>query len=167
MQLDVAHEGGRRGGGAALLRGRLEVVFVGFALELGQHFVDTPTVAIEIGENDDALRAAEIAASSGELRFRLVEDAPEAGDPRGLAMFQVVDFLGGRTTIEVGLDQTIELARCQDGPVGVDNGSLLRQTKLRASEEAFRTRSHAFVTRREQRLTRPPGVGSVLRTGVC
>lgn len=126
MQLDGADDLGVRWG-APLFTGRLEFGLVGLADQLGEYLVDTPTLTIEVGQNQRALGAPQIAAGRCQVAFGLVEKTPEAGDPSGLTLLQVVGFLGSRTTIEVGQDQTIELARCQDRAIGADNGSLLRQ----------------------------------------
>ena len=128
----------RLGSGDGVVGGGLEVVLVGLALELGEDLVDPPAVAVEIGEHEGALGAAQLAAGPGEAGLGLVEQTPEARDPRRTALVQIVGLLGGRTTVEMGLDQTIELARCQDGPVGAGNGVLLRQAKQGLREEAFR-----------------------------
>lgn len=137
MKLNIAHDGG---GGltAPFLAGGLEISFGRLTDERSEHLVDSPTVAVEVGENDRPFGAAKITTGRAKVRFCLVEKAPETGDPRGPALIEIVGFLFGRTTVEVGLDQTIELARCQDRPVGAGNGFLLRQTKQELHEEAFR-----------------------------
>jgi hypothetical protein len=146
--LDLADHCRGRCGGFALFRPGLEIGLVGFAHEFGEHLVDAPTLAIEIGHDDRPLGPAEIATGSDEHGLGLVEQAPEAGDPRRSALLQIVGFLGGRTSVEVGLDQLVELTRRQDGPVGGGNGVLLRQARLRCVGERFGS---------EPRLRRPQG----------